>query len=111
MSKQTSIKYLLLILILLPFILNVFWSGTGSGWLYWTARFLGGIERLVGGALLIAFPMAWQRFFWPKAAPDRRAAILFVVLGLYFAVIGYNSLSHLANRWLAECGNVAKCLE
>jgi hypothetical protein len=108
-TKQTRIKYIFLFLILLPFILNVFWSGTGPGWLYWSARFLGHIEEFLAGILLILFPMALQKIFGTKA--DRRVAILLILLGFYFLVIGFDGLSLLTRRWSEECMNITACLK
>jgi hypothetical protein len=108
-TKQTRLKYILLFLILLPFILNIVWSGTGPGWLYWSARLLGHIEQFLAGILLINFPIAVQKLFGTKA--DRRVAVLLILLGIYFLIIGIDGLSLLARRWSAECLNVAACLE
>ncbi len=110
-TKQTRIKYIFLFLILLPFILNFFWSGTGLGWLYWSARFLGHTEELLAGILLIFVPMALQKIFWHEANPNRWIAVLLIPLGIYFLVIGFDGLSLLTRRWLAECVNIAECLK
>jgi len=110
-SKRTLTKYILLFLISLPFDLNILWSITGLGWLYWGARFLGDAEQLLGGMLLILFPMALQkRLFWPDAVPDRRVAALLMILGIYFVIIGYDGFSNISRRWSEECANIAECL-
>ena len=111
MTKQARLKYIFLFLILLPFILNILWSGTGPGWLYWAARFLGGAEEFLGGMLLIYFPMALQRLFWPEANPDRRVAILLILFEIYLLVIGFDLLSLVSRRSFAECVNIAECLK
>ena len=108
-TNPTRIKYLFLLLILLPFFLNMLWSGTGPGWLYWSARFLGHIEQFLAGILLIFFPIALQKMVGTKA--DRRVAVLLIILGVYFLVIGFDGLFLLASRWSTECMNVAQCLE
>lgn len=108
-TKQTRIKYIFLFLVLLPFILNIFWSGTGPGWLYWTARFLFSIEQILASILLIFFPMALQSLLGTKA--DRRVSFLLILFGIYLLTIGVDDLSLLTTRWLAECGKIADCLK
>jgi len=111
MTNRTRIKYIVLFLIFLPFALNIIWSITGLGWLYWGTRFFLYAEELWGGLLLIIFPMALQKkLFWPDADPDRRVAALLMVLGIYFLAIGYDGFSSISRRWLEDCTNIATCL-
>lgn len=109
MPNQTRIKYILLFLILLPFILNILWSGTGPEWLYWVARFLIGLEELVAGILLVFFPMLLQRLLGVKA--DRRVAVLLILFGLYLLNLGIHDFAVLGRRWSIECVNIIECIK
>ncbi len=112
MTNRTRIKYVILFLIFLPYILNIIWSITGLGWLYWGTRFLGGAEEFLGGLLLVLFPMALQkRLFWPGTNPNRIIAALLMSFGIYLLVIGYDDVSLISRRWLEECVNVTACLK
>ncbi len=73
---------LTLLLISLPFDLNIVWSFTGSGWLYWLSWFLLDAEKIIGGILLIFFPGRVQRFYGKEA--DIRVSFLLIPLGIYF---------------------------
>ena len=101
---------ILLILISLPFDLNIIWSITGIGWLYWGAWFLGNLEELIAGVLLVFFPRALQRYFETKV--DNRVALLLILLGIYFLTIGLEGSYWITKRWFEECSmNVIDCLK
>jgi len=108
-TVYTRRKRLFLFIIFLPFILNIFWSGTGPGWLYWSARFIGHFEEILAGLILVFFPLALQKYFGAQA--DRRIAIFLIILGIYFFVIGFDGFSGLTHRWLTECNNTIECLK
>ncbi len=108
-NKQSRSKVILiLILISLPFDLNLIWSITGIGWLYWLSWLLLEMEKIIGGLLLIFFPGALQRFF--SKTSDMRVSVLLIPLGIYFCFTGFEGLYFLVNRWSVECINAAECL-
>lgn len=109
MSKESRFRVVVIILISLPFDLNLIWSITGAGWLYWMSWFLGSFEQLIAGTLLILFPKVMQRWLGIKA--DIRIAVLFILLGTYFLIRGSENSYYLVNRWLAECMNIVDCLK
>lgn len=109
MSRQSRLTTILLILISLPFDLNIIWSITRAGWLYWGAWFLGHLEQLIAGVLLVFFPRALQTWFGTKV--DNRVAVLLVILGIYFLIIGFEGSYFITRRWFEECINVIECLK
>jgi uncharacterized iron-regulated membrane protein len=109
MSRQSRLATILLILISLPFDLNIIWSFTSAGWLYWGARFLGAFEQITAGALLVFFPNALQRRL--KTKVNNRVAILLIIFGIYLLYIGIDLLFLMARRWTMECTNIMECLK
>jgi len=56
-TRARSIKtWITGILLLSPFIANLFWAATKSPWLYWGARIALGVEMIVVGALFLIIP-------------------------------------------------------
>src|SRR5262245_59854007 len=97
MSRQSKLTTILIILISLPFDLNIIWSITRAGWLYWGARFLGHLEQLIAGIVLAFFPRALQK--WLGIKVDNRVAVLLIILGIYFLIIGLEGSYWLTKRW------------
>jgi len=109
MSRQSRLTAIILILISLPFDLNIIWSITRAGWLYWGSRFIGDLEQLIAGVLLVVFRRTLQRWFETKV--DNRVAVLLIILGIYFLRIGSESIYFLTKRWFEECINIMECLK
>jgi len=109
MKKQSRFRVILILfLISLPFDLNLIWSFTSIGWLYWLSWFLLEMEKIIGGILLILFSRALQRLFSNKA--DLRVPVLLVMSGIYFCTRGFEGLYFLLHRWSVECINITECL-
>jgi hypothetical protein len=108
-NKQSRFRVILILfLISLPFDLNLIWSFTGIGWLYWLSWLLLEMEKIIGGILLILFPSALQRLFSNKA--DLRVSVLLGMSGIYFCTTSFEGLYFLLHRWSVECINIAECL-
>ncbi len=110
MNKQSLFRVILIIILIsLPFDLNLIWSITRIGWLYWLSWLLLETEKIIGGVLLTFFPRKLQRFLGSKV--DIRVWVLLMLLGIYFLIIGSEGFYFLIKRWLAECMNFVECLK
>lgn len=113
--KKRHLIVIVLVPLALSFIMNVIWTATRIGWLYWGSRLLFSFEQVAISISLILFPNALLQICIGSKVEQRVIALLMAALvmsfGIYLLITGFGDLSNLASRWIVECSaNIADCL-
>lgn len=112
MKLQKLIKFIVLFLFILPFVLNQIWYAGEVEWMYWVSSYLCYSEILVLGLLLTIIPKKTRNWMNDKNDLQERSLFMKIasaVFGIVLVVIGIFTLTMITGRLLQECKPLLSC--
>jgi hypothetical protein len=113
LSTKSVISIIVLVPLVVSFLMNVTWSATRIGWLYWASRSLFSLEQVAIGISLMLFPNALLQLWIGSKVEQRLIALvmagLVIFLGGYLLITGTGDISMLVTRWILDCANAVDC--